>query len=76
MLAREVDVIIEALRATREATTNLHGLQRARKALRGDQGTELLLALLARMPHCAELHNIWDAQLTVCPSPLNPTMKG
>ena len=66
-LAREVDVIVEALRATREAATNLLGLQRFRKGLRGEQGPALLLALLARMPRCAELHAIWDAQLTVRP---------
>ena len=64
-IAREVDTIVEALRATREAATVARGLQQFRKALRGDSASLTLAAFLGRSPRCNELHRLWDAPIVV-----------
>ena len=64
-VAREVDTIVEALRATREVATVTSGLKRFSKALRGENAAELLSAFLARSPRCEELHRLWDAPVMV-----------
>ena len=65
-VAREVDTIVEALRATREAATVARGLKCFRKALRGDDAPLSLSTFLTRAPQCEELHRLWDAPIVVC----------
>jgi hypothetical protein len=64
-LDTELESIIDALRVTREAATNLAGLKRFRAALNDKRGLVALKAYLRRSPDCVELHNIWDTQLKV-----------
>ena len=60
----QMDEIVEALRAVRDAETNLHGLKSFRKLLR-QHGAAFLAAYLHRSPGFAELHKIWHHQYTV-----------
>lgn len=62
--AAQLEEIIEALRAVRDADTNLQGLKSFRRQLRQD-GEAFLQAYLAAAPGFAELHRIWDHQHVV-----------
>ena len=64
-VAREVDTIIEALRATREEVAVTDGLKKLSKALRGEHTGATLSAFLNRSPRCEELHRLWDAPIVV-----------
>eukprot|EP00887_Chlorella_sp_A99_P003671 scaffold7.g3671.t1 len=73
MATADLHTIVEALRASRDVATCLHGLNQFRRALRaggGDGGgragaMRFLLAYLRHSPAWEELHGIWDAQLTL-----------
>ena len=55
---------MEALRAVRDADTNLSGLKAFRKLLH-HEGAPLLAAFLRRSPSFAELRKVWDHQHVV-----------
>lgn len=64
-MAADLLVMLDGLRATRDADSCLRGLNLFRKGLRAEEGPAFLARYLRQSPDWQELQAVWDTQLTV-----------